>query len=703
MDRQEPKTTTAYDCYRRYKDSFFDQSNLLAVMREARDFYAGRQYKFNTQNDMPKPVMNICREYVEKVSAKILETPCRIEFVSDMEDNALNELDEYYEYLLKNIDNEDAVARMCQNALIDGTGVVITSFDKDTVGSETLFKGFLKRQVISFEDTFWDNPYCEDPQDQLYWGYTFEMEVGAVRDMVEGDEKTRKSKMELIVPDDFFDSSSSMSEEEYNAIDMKTCSVYVRFFRVDGDVFFEMSTKYCNIFEYPHSLNPKINGSIGKRLMKSFERNVKKQEMGEGEGLKDVIDYDMDYAKYTLFEKAVKETNGGRAKRKSKFSRYPVELLRLYPVTNRIYGQSSVSLLIANQKLINLIFLYISLIMQYHAMPKWVVKPDALKGQKITNAPNQMIVDYSPITTGTQWGVTRLGSGDAINSNLIAVGGEVITLTRNLGGFSDIVGDSSTNDTSGYALEQKIRQANITLEQPQRRLWRARESMARTDLMYLRHYVDKAKYFVRRSEGYMDLQNNYRDMAQGVVNMNASQNGTQPEALPPVKKTLVKEVDSKMFDHDFDVTVESEQGVASSEISRAQHYEKIYQYIFQSTIDADKIKAFIKNDPLFDRKTKQSICGSLDALEVSQLQVKNSQIQQLQQMVTQMQGQLTQAANSINMMNERVKAQQKGFQQATKEMQAVNASLMQGSSPTKSESEVKSDNAKGKEGGHFTV
>ena len=137
-------------------------------------------------------------------------------------------------------------------------------------------------------------------------------------------------------------------------------------------------------------------------------------------------------------------------KAKSKFYRYPVAVFRPYPIEGSILGESAVSLIIANQKIINYTFLLILLIMQSHAMPKILTKPSALNGQTYDNSPNQILTDYTPITEYNGWGITRLSSGDAVNSNLIEIGSSMLKLTRNINGFDDLV-SNVTNDTSGYA------------------------------------------------------------------------------------------------------------------------------------------------------------------------------------------------------------------------------------------------------------
>lgn len=694
VDEKDIQETTAYKCYKRYHDTFFVKSNLEEVLKECRDFVAGRQYSIDVINDLPKPTFNICREYVEKVSAKILETIPAVSFVADVNTENLNELDNFYDYQMKEIDDAETTSQVAKQGIIDGVGVAVTAFDADTLGVESLFKGFLKRQIIPFEQTFWENPYCEDEQDQQYFGYFFVMEIGAVKELVEG--KNKELVDELILPEDYFIASSVYDNMSNSDIDNEVVNVYVRFFRINGEVYFEMATRWCDIYEYPHALNPRINKQIIQAKKKALNKKIANDDQDSD---KKITDYDMDSAKYTLFTEAIKNNSKEYKKNKSKFYRYPVSLFRPYPIIGTILGESGVSLIIANQKIVNYIFLLITLIIQSHAMPKILAKPDALKGQDYDNSPNQIITDYTPLTSGVPWGITRLSSGDAVNSNLIDIGTNIIKLTRNINGFDDLI-SNLPNDTSGYAYQQVVQQANLTLEQPQKRLWKYIKNNARTDIMYFKHYVSKAKYYTKISDSEYEMQEQYRTMSQAIIN--SGKTDLPNQQLPKTQQVRVKDVDSKMFDTDFNVLIEVEQGIAGSQITESQHYNQVFQYIASGNLDADKIKLLVQNDPAFSAKTRQRIMCSLDALENSQLQIKNQEIAQLQDTIQQLINNLKVAQGNINYLKARDTARDKALKDSINQNKAFAESMANSMKGAMTESEVKAQNAKGISGGSFT-
>lgn len=687
------RETIAYQCFKRYHDTFFIKSNIENVMKESRDFVGGRQYQYTEVNNLPKPTFNICREYVEKVTAKIFETKPVISFVADIDTENLQTIDNFYEYQMKEIDDEEITSKICKAGIIDGVAVAITAFDEDTLGIESSFRGFLKRQVIPFEQTFWENPYCEDEQDQQYWGYYFSMSIKAVKKLVEG--KSEEEIDELILPEDYLENTSVYTGKTKDDLDNEIVNVYVRFFRIDGEVFFEMATRWCDIYEYPHALNPSISEEIIKLKKKKYEKELKDDELDTD---KKILDYDFDDPKYTLFTKAIRTNTKEYKKAKSKFYRYPVSVFRPYPIVGSILGESGVAMIIANQKIVNYIFLLITLIIQSHAMPKILAKPDALQGQEYDTSPNQILTDYTPLSSGVQWGITRLSSGDAVNSNLIQIGSTIITLTRNINGFDDLT-SNITNDTSGYAYQQLVQQANLTLEQPQKRLWHYIKNNARTDILYFKHYVPNAKFYKKMSESEYELNENYRQMSQAMIDSGNVPN--ESGKLPDTKMINVKEVGHEMFDSDFNVSIEVEQGIASSQLTESQHYQQVFQYIASGNLDADKIKLLIENDPAFSAKTRQRIMYSLEALEISQLQIKNQQIQELQEMVNTLMQNLKTSASNIDILTKRDQAYKQALSENVKENKAFFEAYQTNQQPTKSESQVKSDNAKGKSGGHF--
>ena len=135
----EIRTTIPYECYKNYRNNFYSGSNLEKVLKECRDFVSGKQYTDSLIDGMPKPIFNITREYAVKSSAKITEIKPYITFIADEEAENLTKLDQFYEFQRNEIDDDDFIDKVAYRGFIDGTCIALTSYDNDTLGSNSDF------------------------------------------------------------------------------------------------------------------------------------------------------------------------------------------------------------------------------------------------------------------------------------------------------------------------------------------------------------------------------------------------------------------------------------------------------------------------------------------------------------------------------------------------------------------------------------
>lgn len=677
----ERKETIAYSCYKRYQDNFLKRSGVLDVLKQSRRYYKGQQYE-NTNDGLPKPIINICREYVEKVSAKVVGTPYSVDFISESDDRDLHKLDDFYDYQMGMISDKEFNAEVCKRAFIDGVAVVFTSYDRDTYGGKGIYRGFIKRHIVDFEKVFFENPTLEDYQDQRYIGYAETMTVGACRALIEGSKKRKEEIGKLLIPDTYELIDNANIDED---IDSKTITVITRFFRdEEGEVMFEVCTKYANLYEYPHYLNPKKNEKKLKTII---------DDDNKGE------DYlNQQSAHYMSYTKAEEQSDKEYSKCLKIFTRYPVSEFRPYPQPNSVLGDSGVGKIIPNQNIINFTLLLQTLIMQSHAMPKYLIKPNALKGQVIDNSPSQIITDYTPYANGN-WGITRLNSGDAVNNSLIEFSNNLINITKVTNGFENLTSDNMSGDISGYAYQQYVKQANLTLEIPQKRFWLYIKDNAKTDLNYFRHYVDNAKFYTTMSESEYDMQNSYRNMAMDLQSIGDLPSDGRP--LPDIKTVQSRDVTKDDFMKDWEVSIDVQQGILGSEISESQHYNQVFQYVASGNLDPDMIQAFMECDPSFSRKVRSNLVKALEASRNSQVAMLKAQIQQyqstLQDMATQMKG----YAQQINLQQKQVEALKKATVENAELNKQVALDAKANAGMLQSEGEVKSNNAKGIENSSF--
>lgn len=698
-DRVKRETIPYLQC-QRYQGDFLYAANVINTLKECREFYYGKQYVDGYASDTPKPVMNICKEGVEKIAAKLTGTKRHVSFLADKPGEDLVKMDRFYEFQQGIMDDEAHIDEITRVGLIDGAAVSFTAYDRDTLKAQGIYEGYLKRHIVPFEQCFFSDPYQPDPQEQRYLGYWFDMDVAAAKALIEADGEERELKEELIASD---------GSAEGRQKDADTVRVYTRFFKCGGEVFFELATQYCYLTSHPHSLNPKYGGGkFAEGLKKEGEKYIRGCAQ---KGDYSVLDYDTDPQRYVIFEKAVRAKQGSFSKEKSKFSRYPISIFRPYPSGDCIIGQSFVSMIIPNNKLINYFYLMSALITQNHAMPKILVKPSALGNQVYDTSPNQILVDYSLLQEngGSGWGITRLPGSDAVNSNLLAQANDLIERTRQVYGFANLEGSNFSSDTSGYAYSQMVKQTNLVLEIPQRRLWRFVKENARTDLMYFRHYIDEARYYVRRDPEEVALNEDYRTMAQALIDRGQNPVIQPGTVLPRTGDSEWVKVDSKFFDADFTIDMEVEQGIAGSELTESQHFNQIMGYVAQGNMPANLLKVLINADPAISNKTRSRVLTSIEQLEVSQVSQLKARIEQLEQTLRTCQQYMQYSQDVVKSLQ----AKQKATERAAADQNKVAAKLVQdkdaqaqaaiqSSANSMSESEVKSLNAKGISGGSFS-
>lgn len=684
------KETYTFSCWERYRDSYLQNNGIINKLATYRKFYDGNQWK-DKRKDIIQPVLNKTRECIEKVSAKILGTPYSIHFMGEGMDSEMHTLDEFYEYQRATMDDNNFNAKVVKQALIDGTACVFTAYDVDTLGIQGLYRGQLKRDLILFENCFFENPYiADDVQNQKYLGYVKKMEVGAVKKMIEGNKSRVKKLSEMILPDD----EETIDNRNPAEIDEEEITVATRFFRDEsGEVMFEVSTKYVDLFEHPHYLNPKQNRNI--------LRKKKESEMSNAPS-----DYEniapAKYVEYTPYEK---QNDNDYQKHLKKFSRYPINLLTFYPnLTNpQILGRSKIEDVMPLQKIINFIEMLKLMILQSHAMPKWIVKPGALKGQKITNSPSEILTDYTPYSQYGM-GITRL-SADTVSSQLYTeLTSFYISVCERIGGF-DQLSTESLNDVSGYAYQQMQKQINLTLEQPQNIFWQYIKDNARIDLVYYRFCVDSAKFYVNLDLSAIDEQQSSQSLAMKTAMSDESNTMNKEQAkqlAQPIASTQFKEIGAKDFALDWQVNIEVCQGIAGSDISTAQQINQFMQYAFSGNASMDMVETWLDLMPTIPMQLKKQLRNKMQALKQSELAQKDAEIAEYKQAITKLCEQLKQLGQQVNYQNMQLKSYQKAVKTNANQNREIVEDLMKENEQYKiqaeqniSDGEQKSMNAKG--------
>lgn len=449
---------------------------LDATIRENIDFYEGRQWgrKVTDRTKMlPRPVTNFVRMIVNNKMSAMNNKPCRITYEADSQENDSIEFTQFSDYQFKEMGAESVYREAIYNGAIKGTYLFHVYWDAQAKGKRGKVTGALRMESLDPRNVIFCDPSQKDEQKQKYIIISTREEVEAIRSTLpKGIDK------KLIVADDE-DVKKSNNKTEQDGTEM--CTVLVKYFKIDGEVYCEKS----------------VRGTV----------------------IRDVFPLRPEYEKVheQIFGKKVDEANGDTPDNTSDteeeplFSAYtptmyPLAVGQYIPREDCIYGISEVEGLIPNQRCFNFSQALQLLQAQNESWSKWIVKPNALGNQKITNEPGQIIVDNS--TAGD--GIKRVAGG-AFNSAVFTLTDNLLSYTRTVVGATEVMnGESISANMSGAAIAQLQSQAQLPNEENRKAFWRVLEKVGRiAEQFYRMYYYDDTEYKVRKSNesGAMTMEN----------------------------------------------------------------------------------------------------------------------------------------------------------------------------------------------------
>lgn len=392
-----------------YQNSIKLRTNLPKFVK----FYEGDQWPAATRNtkNLPRPVINIIKMICRNKKAAIISAPVRIVYKSHDTNVDTAVFNGFAEYIQKDLNQRFYDKRGISDGVKKGSYFFHYYWDNEAIDSNGNKKGALRCELIEPLNIFFENPCELDEQKQKWIIISTRMNVEAVRAMVK-DEATRA----MI-------NGSSDSENPYNNKEQdeeKLITVLTKYFRKDGEVYCQKCTKDVLLGE-AFSINPRVNE---KKLYMDNEGEV-----------------DTDDPNVASPDK--KAESGVHPKALY----YPI-VVGNYEIRDRcIYGQGEVEELIPNQKAINFFVAMSLLNAQEIAWGKYIALPGALKGQTITNAPGQVLTDY----TGTGNGIKKM-SEQSMQNTPVNLATLLIDLSRSMSGATEIATGEIKGGLSGEAI-----------------------------------------------------------------------------------------------------------------------------------------------------------------------------------------------------------------------------------------------------------
>lgn len=568
MNSEQRKHLEELITWKRDSDAYLSSIGLLTQAPTNIKFYEGDQWPAVTTKTafIPRPVLNIIEKICDNKRAQIRSSPVKVVYKSEADDaGMLDKFNKFSEYQTKRLSLDDKSEEFLLDGQQIGSYALYFYWDDEAVGVDGLSEGDIGVQVIDPRNVRFANPNEKDEQKQDWIMIISRENIEVIKKVADNEAKAK-----LIEADD---NDSVYIEPESDT--EKYATVMTRLFRKDGEVYFERATEKV-IFNEARPLTPRVT-----EVTKKLKGN----------------------------KKEATETNG----RKDKANTYPIMFSSYKKRKHSIYGRGEVESLIPNQKAINQSLSLQLLASQNEAISAWLVKSGALRGQKITNEPGQVITDYY---TGAGDGIKQMDKR-AMSVASIGMAEKFADITSSVSGSSEVMsGEIVSAGMSGAAIAQLQSQALKPIQSLQKAYWKSMEKVGEILEQFLRFF-------------YTDKKFSYEDDKGNVVLETFNSN--------------------EYKDKHYDVVAEAVSGTVMSDVGTIAMLDNLFN---KGAID---FKTYIKGYPanaLANREALIKGAEEADFMLAKQLQQAQAQIQQLSQKIASDEKLIDQANNIVNQNNQ---------------------------------------------------
>lgn len=424
-------------------------------------FYEGEQWAPPTEKtkNLPRPVLNIVKTICRTKRSAILSTPVKLVYSTDDTGIDAQKFTDFAAYIQKEI-NQDSLDKVAiKDGSIKGSYFYHYFWDKEARGKDGNKDGGLRCDIIDVLDIFFANPLEQDEQKQKWILISTREDVDAVKSKCD-----KNIDKEFILADDKSENSYGEKEQDNSNL----CTVLTRYFRINGEVYCEKATK-TTIINKPFSIAPDIEGAI--KLL-NLEDDAPNNSLPDKESSKNL---QPDTIKAPL---------------------YPIVVGNYEKKEKSIYGMGEVENIIPNQKSINFNIAMHLLNIENMAWGKYIVAPNALKGQTISNEPGQVIIDYS----GSQQGIKKL-TDQPISSSPMAAADTLMQLTRVVTGSTEIMtGEVLGANMSGAAIAQLQSQAMQPIQDLKETFWQVKEKQGKVLAQFFKLFYESKEFTMPKED-----------------------------------------------------------------------------------------------------------------------------------------------------------------------------------------------------------
>ena len=422
-------------------------------------FYEGDQWPAPTKNtkNLPRPVINIIKMICRAKKSAILSTPVKIVYSAEDQQVDVAKFNDFSHYIQKEIGQEALDKKAVHDGVIKGPYIYHYYWDAEATGKRGVKVGGLRGEIIDPLRIFFSNPTEHDEQKQEWIIIESRESVKAVRLKCDKDVDP-----ELIRSDEGKDKYGRVEQEGDELV-----TVLTRYFRKNGEVYCEKATEHV-VVNKPFPITPDVD--MAKRELGFTEEDPPNSSLPDR----------ADNVESEIPDKRARATL------------YPIVVGSYEYRADSIYGLGEVEGLIPNQKAINFNVAMSLLNVQENAWGKYVVLPDALRNQVITNEPGQILVDYSK----TGQGIRRM-TEHGLQSQPMQLVESLTQLTRAVTGATEIMtGETFGANMSGAAIAQLQAQALQPVEELKESFWIVKTKQGKVLAQFFKlFYIDKEYSF----------------------------------------------------------------------------------------------------------------------------------------------------------------------------------------------------------------
>lgn len=554
LDELKKLAGTIKSRYETYQTSYLEAKGFKKRATQSVDFYEGRQWGTPTKNTatLPRPVFPITSLVVNSQISNILGSPFKLNYQAPNEHFGADVFTQFAQYQMAEARFDTCLEKSVCDSEVKCSGIIYEYWDEFARGKNGKYRGALRYAVLDPLEIAFSDPSTEEIQDQEWIIYPKRVSIKEARKMCTTLSKEEMAK--YILPDTL----ESDYDETVELDDTKRITIYTMFYRVNGEVVFVKSTNGIVIVDETY-LNPYIT----KREIENKENKevLKEEEIKENEQFAKEDGSHADTADNELEKRDYKDRN-------YMFSLYPFAILNTVPMNKSILGMGTAYNIIPNNKIINFIYALNVMNIQNLAWGKVLVKENALKGQRITNQPGQVLVDHSP---GGNWGITNMPGQQTLSNGATEQAKSIIELTRGLNNADEIMtGDMLTKNLSGTAIAQIEAMRTKNVDRKQRRVWRFIEELGRIAYQFYVAYYNREDFIYSFNDEDFSIMNE------------------QNPGMYPTKDMSLEFNGEDFLDYNFEVSCEVGAGSQFSEISQMESLNQMLagQYIdFETYVD----------------------------------------------------------------------------------------------------------------------